>query len=252
MSPTLLVVQHVDHEDAALVGALARQRGMTLQTLRPNRGETLPDPRACTNSIALVLGGPMSVNDRDQPDMDWLRQELDWLRAWHQQRRPVLGICLGAQLLAAAAGGSVRPLQVGAPPQQLKELGLGAIHWIADPVDEALLKGQQSSSLVLHWHGDRIQLPADATLLGSSLHCAEQVFRIGAHAIGLQCHLEIDGDALQRWIANDHDYVVSAIGPGGPDRLTRDWRRLGATLQEQGRLFFEAALDQLVEISEAH
>ncbi|WP_253912437.1 type 1 glutamine amidotransferase [Synechococcus sp. KORDI-52] len=246
------MVQHVDHEDAALVGALARQRGMTLQTLRPNRGETLPDPRACTNSIALVLGGPMSVNDRDQPDMDWLRQELDWLRAWHQQRRPVLGICLGAQLLAAAAGGSVRPLQVGAPPQQLKELGLGAIHWIADPVDEALLKGQQSSSLVLHWHGDRIQLPADATLLGSSLHCAEQVFRIGAHAIGLQCHLEIDGDALQRWIANDHDYVVSAIGPGGPDRLTRDWRRLGATLQEQGRLFFEAALDQLVEISEAH
>ena len=154
--------------------------------------------------------------------------------------------------MAVAAGGSVQPLQVGAPPQQLKELGLGAIHWVADSSEEALLKGQPRSSLVLHWHGDRIHLPADATLLGSSLHCAEQVFRIGAHAIGLQCHLEVDADALERWIANDHDYVVSALGPEGPDRLTRDWRRLGASLQEQGLHFFNAALDQLIAISQAH
>ena len=105
----------------------------------------------------------------------------------------------------------MQTLQVGAPPQQLKEVGLGAIHWVADPSDEALLNGQPNISLVLHWHGDHIQLPADATLLGSSLHCAEQVFRLGAHAIGLQCHLEIYGDGLERWIANDHDYVVSPL-----------------------------------------
>ncbi|WP_392344931.1 hypothetical protein [Parasynechococcus sp.] len=89
----------------------------------------------------------------------------------------------------------MQPLKVGAPPQRLKELGLGAIHWVADPSDETLLKGQPSSCLVLHWHGDRIQLCNPA---GSSLHCAEQVFRIGAHAIGLPYHLEIDGDALER------------------------------------------------------
>ena len=252
MTTTLLVIQHVDHEGPELVEQLARERGMTLRTLRPDRGDRLPHPSECPNSIALVLGGPMGVNEQHHPDLHWLQAELNWLTAWHQQRRPVLGICLGAQLLAVAAGGSVHPLLVGAPPQQLKELGLGAIHWIADPSTEALLKGQSSSSLVLHWHGDRIQLPADATLLGSSLHCAEQVFRIGDHAIGLQCHLEINGDALERWITNDHDYVVSALGPEGPERLGREWRRLGATLQEQGQDFINAVLDQLIEISQTH
>ena len=78
------------------------------------------------------------------------------------------------------------------------------------------------------------------------------MFRLGAHAIGLQCHLEINGDALERWIANDHDYVVSALGAEGPESLSRDWRRLGAMLQEQGRDFFNAALDQLIEISQAN
>ena len=63
---------------------------------------------------------------------------------------------------------------------------------------------------------------------------------------------QIDGDALERWIANDHDYVVSALGTAGPDRLSRDWRRLGTTLKEHGRDFFNAALDQLIEISQAH
>jgi GMP synthase-like glutamine amidotransferase len=245
LSTTLLVIQHVEHEGPELVGQLARERGMDIQTLRPDRGDCLPNPSECPNSIALVLGGPMGVNERHQPDLHWLQTELNWLMAWHRQSRPVLGICLGAQLLAVAAGGCVKPLQVGAPPQQLKELGLGAIHWVADPTHEALLQGQPSGSLALHWHGDRIHLPSDATLLGSSLHCAEQVFRIGDHAIGLQCHLEINGDALQRWIATDHTYVISALGPEGPERLMREWRWLGDELQEQGRHFFNAALDQL-------
>ena len=69
--------------------------------------------------------------------------------------------------------------------------------------------------------------------------------------MGLQCPLAVDADALQRWIANDHDYVLGALGPQGPDRLSLDWRRLGLTLQEQGRQFLNAALDQLIEISQA-
>ena len=198
MSPTLLVVQHVDHEDAALVGELARQRGLTLEILRPDRGDPLPDPRACANSIALVLGGPMSVNDRDQPGMDWLRQELDWLRAWHQQRRPVLGICLGAQLLAVAAGGSVQPLQVGAPPQQLKELGLGAIHWVADPSDEACSRGNQAAA----WCCIGMVIASTSRLMQPCwvLHCTAPNRCFGSEPTPLACNATSRSTAM-RWNA---------------------------------------------------
>ena len=235
MNQSLLVIQHVDHEGPDLIGTLAAERDWELRKLRPDRGDVLPDPLSCRNTIAVVLGGPMGVNQRQQADMAWLQQELDWLTAWHQQRKPVLGICLGAQLLAAAAGGSVEPLRVGRPPQPLKEVGIGAIHWIVRPDDEPLLKGLNPSEMALHWHGDRIRLPADATLLGSSLHCAEQVFRISRHAIGMQCHLEVTGPNLERWIREDNDYVVSAMGEEGPDQLRASWKQLGPGVEQRGK-----------------
>ncbi|MCH9773210.1 MAG: type 1 glutamine amidotransferase, partial [Cyanobacteria bacterium] len=185
-APTLLVVQHIDREGPDLVAEIALEQGMVIHTIRPDQGEPLPDPISTKNTIAVLLGGPMSVGDRHQDGMAWMQRELDWLALWHQQNNPVLGICLGAQLLAVAAGGAVQPLQVGLPPQPLKEVGYGAIHWLMKPSSEPLLMGLQPSEMVLHWHGDRIQLPPTATLLGSSLHCKEQVFRIGWNAIGLQ------------------------------------------------------------------
>ena len=82
---------------------LAMQRGMSIQTIRPDLGELLRDPANTPDTIAVVLGGPMGVNQRNDPKMHWLRLELEWLSSWHRQKKPVLGICLGAQLLAVAA-----------------------------------------------------------------------------------------------------------------------------------------------------
>ena len=247
MNHSLLVIQHVDHEGPDLIHELATQRGMGVRTIRPDLGEVLPDPANLPETIAVVLGGPMGVNDRHEPHMHWLQDELEWLSSWHQQKKPVLGICLGAQLLAVAAGGSVEPLKVGHPPAPLKELGFGAIHWLIDPSEEPLLDGLDPSALVLHWHGDRIRLPDDATLLGASLHCPEQVFRIGRHAIGLQCHLEVSEPSLERWIKADHSYVVSAVGNKGPNQLRSDWQRLGNHVQENGRNIFNNILSQLLK-----
>ena len=228
------MVQHIDREGPDLVAEIALQQGMVIHTIRPDQGEPLPDPISTKNTIAVLLGGPMSVGDRHQDGMVWMQRELDWLALWHQQNNPVLGICFGAQLLAVAAGGAVQPLQVGLPPQPLKEVGYGAIHWLVKPSSEPLLMGLQPSEMVLHWHGDRIQLPPTATLLGSSLHCQEQVFRIGRNAIGLQCHMELTTNNLGRWIQEDLDYVVSAIGKNGPEKLRQDNERFGDSIQQQG------------------
>ncbi len=227
-------MQHIDREGPDLVADIALEQGMTIQTIRPDQGEPLPDPVSTQNTIALLLGGPMSVGERHQDELAWMQRELDWLAVWHQHNKPVLGICLGAQLLAVAAGGAVQPLQVGLPPQPLKEVGYGAIHWLTKPSNEPLLMGLQPSELVLHWHGDRIQLPPTATLLGSSLHCPEQVFRIGRNAVGLQCHMELTTNNLGRWIQEDLDYVVSAMGKNGPEQLRQDSEQFGASIQQQG------------------
>ena len=241
--PELLVIQHVDREGPGVIAAIARERGMAIHSIRPDRGEPLPDPALCKNTIALVLGGPMGVNERHQPGMTWLNNELTWIRSWHEQHKPLLGICLGAQLLAAATGGHVEPLQVGESQQALKEVGFGAIHWWMTPEHEPLLQGLNPSEVVLHWHGDRARLPAEATLLGSSLHCPEQVFRIGQHAIGMQCHWELSGESLERWIQEDHAYVVSALGDKGPHQLRTHWQQLAPEIQQKGRRFFNNVFD---------
>ena len=236
------MVQHIDREGPDLVAEIALEQGMSIHTIRPDQGEPLPDPISTKNTVALLLGGPMSVGDRHQESLAWMLRELDWLTRWHQHNNPVLGICLGAQLLAIAAGGDVQPLQVGLPSQPLKEVGYGAIHWLMKPSSEPLLMGLQPSELVLHWHGDRIKLPPTATLLGSSLHCPEQVFRIAKHAVGLQCHFELSRPNLEQWIREDHNYIVSAMGPDGPERLRQDGERFGDLLECQGRRFISNAL----------
>lgn len=239
------MVQHIDREGPDLVAEIALEQGMTIHTIRPDQGEPLPDPMSTQNTIAVLLGGPMSVGERHQDELAWMQRELDWLTIWHEQKKPVLGICLGAQLLAIAAGGAVQPLQVGLPPQPLKEVGYGSIHWLKKPNNEALLMGLQPSEMVLHWHGDRIELPTTATLLGSSLHCPEQVFRIGKNAVGLQCHFELTRPNLDKWIQEDHDYIMSAMGLDGPERLRQDNERFGYSIQQQGRQLISNVLQEL-------
>jgi GMP synthase-like glutamine amidotransferase len=220
----LLVVQHVEREGPGLLAEVAKAAGLKVRRLRPFAGDPLPG-RISPHQLLAVMGGPMGVADIGDPAFPWLEPLVGLLQQALAEGLPVIGFCLGAQLLALAAGGGAGPLEVGDPPLPHREVGFGSINFISTETAEPVLTGLPASLLVLHWHGDRIELPASATLLASSLSCPEQLFRIGPAAYGLQCHIEVGPEALEQWIREDASFVASALGGDGAARIRADGNR---------------------------
>lgn len=172
----------IQHEPGEGVGTLASLMG-DARLVRTFAGDPVP----AEADALLVLGGGMSAND----PLPHLRDEIALLRRCALQNRPVLGICLGSQLLAAALGGTV----VRTPR---KEIGFYRVQAEAD------FFGSESF-VAFHWHGDAFTLPPGAVPLASSTLTPLQAFRFGARAVGLQFHLEIDEAVLQAMIASGGD-----------------------------------------------
>ena len=148
--------------------------------------------------------------------------------------RPVLGVCLGAQLMAHALGARVYPLEVGSPAVRHREVGWGAVTFVAPDGSEPALAGLDMSEVVLHWHGDTFDLPAGATLLASTLACPHQMFRFGPRAFGVQFHVEVDATDVATWVREDAAFVRTASGPGGAARIVSEGARLAAGVRRSG------------------
>jgi GMP synthase-like glutamine amidotransferase len=239
----LVVLQHLEREGPGRFAEEAGRRGWGVSVCRPDLGEPLPPLEA--DQVLLVLGGPMGVGDIGAPEFPWLAQEVALLRECLACGRPVIGVCLGAQLLAFAAGGRVEPLMAGDPPVRACELGWGMVHWTLAEADEPVLAGLGTGAAVLHWHGDRIVLPPGATLLGSTPICAEQMFRIGHLAHGLQFHVEVADGSLERWLEEDGEYVRTALGPDGLEALRAGHQQWGPMVERQGRRLIHNLLDRV-------
>jgi GMP synthase (glutamine-hydrolysing) len=139
----------------------------------------------------VVLGGPMGVYESER--FPFLEVEIELLRQGLASGRPILGICLGAQLLAAAAGAAVRPGARG------KEIGWAPVELVDAGAVDPLWHGFPRRFHTFHWHGDSFDLPDDAVALARSEHYL-QAFRIGSKAYGVQFHPEVVPDELQAWI----------------------------------------------------
>ncbi len=239
----LLVLQHIEREGPGLFVDIAEERGFSLCTFRLDLGDSLPE--LTNGDLVLVLGGPMGVRDIGKPEFSWLNKEVDFIKKVIHQEVGVIGICLGAQLLAYAAGGDVEVLHEGTSCRELAEIGW---HNVFCPLKDGNNKPKflfGSPFPVLHWHGDRILLPTNAELIASSARCKEQLFRIGSLAYGMQFHVEINNEMVDTWIEEDNKFISSALGSNGQTILKEQQKEYGdKTLG--ARLDFLNALIDLV------
>jgi GMP synthase (glutamine-hydrolysing) len=235
-----LVFQHVAAEPAGTLDALLRRRGHRLRFVNFAR-----DPQACPDPARydglIVLGGAMNVGEETRHPH--LRTELRCIEQALKRELPVLGICLGAQLLAHALGAPVRRL-----PRP--EIGWHRVETTAAGRIDPVLAPLGAGAALFQWHACGHALPAGAVQLARSVACEQQAFRYGRRAYGLQFHLEADPALIQRWLAtpayrSDLDRAAEAGHCDDARGLQSATRRLVRTQQQRAETVFSRFLDQL-------
>ena len=239
----LLVLQHLEREGPGLFVQIAQERGFSVYTFRLDLGDPLPE--LSHGDLLLVLGGAMGIRDIENTNFLWLSKEIDLIKEALNQKVGIIGVCLGAQLLAYAAGGDVEVLIEDISHQPLAEIGW---HTVSAHLVENKNKLRTILSKpfpVLHWHGDRILLPKTAELIASSCRCKEQLFSIGSFAYGLQFHVEIDDEMVYTWIAEDKKFISSTLGTDGQLILEKQQKEFGRKTLDARLEFLNTLFDLL-------
>ena len=228
--------QHVAFEGLGSIQTWLQKKGFEMTSTRFYEAEILPDIEDI--DLLIVMGGPMSVND--EKEYPWLIEEMKFIKDMVLAEKPILGICLGAQLIAKSMGGDVYP-------NSFKEIGWFPVQAIKSQRPDVFQFPEEIN--VFHWHGETFSLPEGAVRIAQSKGCKNQAFQIGSNVIGLQFHLEttpglagamvnncsnelvagefiqteteIMSDAQKYDTANNRlmdsilDYIVSKAGPKG-------------------------------------
>lgn len=190
-SPNALVLSHVAFEDLGSLEAPLRERGFQMESVLATEAH-FPLEQAEKCELLIVLGGPIGVYD--QQDYPFLADEIALIGQRLALRKPILGICLGAQMMAAALGARVYPGQQGAEigwfPLQAP-LNSNTPSWFAPLLADGLP--------VFHWHGDTFDLPPGARLLAKTARYENQAFTVENFALALQFHPEVSAEGLESW-----------------------------------------------------
>src|SRR5947209_958529 len=182
----VLAFRHVPFEHLGLIADSLSEQGIECQYVNLYAGT--PAPAVADADGLIVMGGPMSVND----DLPYIGQELRLIEEAAARGKPVLGVCLGAQLIAKALGGRVYKNAV-------KEIGWYPVRFTEAARRDRLFSGLTDPEVVFHWHGETFDLPARADLLASSDGCRHQAYRVGENIYGLQVHLEVTPEMIDDW-----------------------------------------------------
>lgn len=224
------VLQHVDFEDAAGIADWAAARGHGVAATRLFAGEALPG--LADFDFLAVMGGPMNIYEHlEHP---WLEQEKRFLRSAVDAGKAVLGVCLGAQLLADVLGGSVRQAVH-------REIGWLPVRSTPEAYANPLFTGFPAAYPAFHWHGDTFSIPPGAVRVAESEACPNQAFVLGARVAGLQFHLETTAQSLERLAAHCGDELAA----GGPFVQQPEQLRAGLANTKQTHRLLALLLDRL-------
>jgi GMP synthase (glutamine-hydrolysing) len=200
----ILVILHQEGSSPGRVGQMLVEAGFDLDIRRPVLGDALPETLD-HHAGAVVFGGPMSANDSD----DFVRRETEWLAVPLKESKPLLGICLGAQMLCNHLGGRVcghdeGVVEMGWYPLTATEEGSALLHW---------------PEMVYQFHREGFSLPSGATLLATADTYPNQAFRYGANAWGIQFHAELTRVMMQRWVVRGAQRLTLPGAQPGRDHL---------------------------------
>jgi GMP synthase (glutamine-hydrolysing) len=226
------VIQHVSFEDLGLWNQVLLARGFEI--VWHQSGINLPaEEEWLAADLGIVLGGPIGVNDQKQ--YPWLWNELGLVKSRIAAGRPLMGICLGAQLIAAALGAAVYP-------NSKKEIGWNVLQLSPKGLLSPLRHLRDVP--VLHWHGDTFDLPKGAELLAATDLTKHQAFSLNSNTLALQFHPEADASSLERWLIGH----TCELGHAGidPSTVRAENERFGQILRAKSVLVFEEWLDGLM------
>lgn len=220
MKKEILIFRYFPTEGPGYFAEFLDQHGIRHRTIKVDEGEPIPESIADIPGL-VFMGGPMSVNDR----LPWIPKLLCLIRQAVAADIPVLGHCLGSQLISKALGGRVRR-------HRLKEIGWLPVQTVAQKPIELRLPAKFE---VFHWHGETFSLPPGATHILKSRHCRNQGFVIGK-SLALQCHIEMTPDMVRSWARAGAHEIAAAQPTVAVQRRTRLMRSLDARTERLHRI----------------
>lgn len=196
------IFRHSPTEGPGYFATFLAQQNIPLALIKIDAGEPTPTDISAYSGL-VFMGGPMSVND----NLPWIAPVMSLIRTAVAEDIPVLGHCLGGQLIAKALGGVVSKNPV-------KEIGWGEVSVVDQAAARAWMGNAPSKFLSFHWHGETFSVPPGATRILESPYCANQAYVLGKH-LGMQCHVEMTREMIETWCAGGQAEIDAAQNSPG-------------------------------------
>ncbi|MDH2433959.1 glutamine amidotransferase [Pokkaliibacter sp. MBI-7] len=229
---SVVALRHLQFEDLGTLEPLLQEQGYQVTYVDATQAN-LARLDAIGPDLLVILGGPVGAFDDDT--YPFIAEEAALVKTRLQSRRPLLGICLGAQLIARVLGATVSPMgykEIGFAPLSLTTAGLNSPLAALGDIP------------VLHWHGDQFEIPQGATRLAGTECCPNQAFAYGRNVLGLQFHLEADPSRIEQWLVG-HANEIGQVGID-PRQLRAQAQPLKGALERVAREAMSAWLEHTV------